>query len=51
MVHCTAANQCPKIHYFVSRYSQSDRLPEPIKDKLSRLPVIIENLAATPKIS
>lgn len=35
----------------ITRYTHSDRLPEPIKDKLSRLPVIIENLAASPKIS
>ncbi|KAJ7392984.1 Serine/threonine-protein kinase plk4 [Desmophyllum pertusum] len=34
----------------ITRYSHSDRLPEPIKDKLSRLPVIIENLASSPKM-
>lgn len=33
----------------VTRYSHSDRLPEPIKDKLSRLPVIIESLVASTK--
>jgi len=35
----------------ITRYTHTDRLPEPIKDKLSRLPVLIENLAASPKIS
>lgn len=35
----------------ITRYSHADRLPEPIKEKLCHLPVIIENLAALPKIS
>lgn len=37
------------IYFF--RYNHTDRLPEPIKEKLCHLPVIIENLAASPKIS
>lgn len=35
----------------ITRYNHTDRLPEPIKEKLCHLPVIIENLAASPKIS
>ncbi|KAM7439975.1 Serine/threonine-protein kinase plk4 [Porites harrisoni] len=34
----------------VTRFSHSDRLPQPIKDKLSHLPVVIENLVASPKV-
>jgi len=34
----------------VTRYSHSDRLPEPIKDKLSHLPVVIENLVTSSKM-
>ncbi|XP_068701948.1 serine/threonine-protein kinase PLK4-like [Montipora foliosa] len=34
----------------MTRYSHSDRLPEPIKDKLSCLPIIIESLVASPKM-